>query len=260
MENQFSFKNFENVRLKATYNMEIGNRTIDVGETIVMFDKVQIAGLNEITNRVSANGGFDNRARVFWETANEQRITFSQGVFNKVEFELLSNSRLIEKSNNQFILLTAREVAESNEDKQFTLKNEPVKNLFVYKAADGSKLEYTVNNKVVTINDKFVDVIVDYQYAYTKDTSIYLLGQKYLNGFLELEGITRVKDDVTGQVVTGILRIPHLKLMSDLSIRLGAQANPVVANFSAIGVPVGARGNTYISEFYLLSDDIQSDL
>ena len=47
--------------------------------------------------------------------------------------------------------------------------------------------------------------------------------------------------------------------MSDLSIRLGAQANPVVGNFKAIGVPVGSRGNSYVSEFYFLSNDIDSD-
>ena len=48
------------------------------------------------------------------------------------------------------------------------------------------------------------------------------------NGFLELEGKTRVKDDTSGLITTGIIKIPKLKLMSGLSIRLGAQANPVV--------------------------------
>ena len=81
-----------------------------------------------------------------------------------------------------------------------------------------------------------------------------------LTGFVELEGITRVKDDTTGQIVTGILRIPRLRLMSDLSIRLGAQANPVAANFKAVGVPVGSRGTSHIVEFYYLEDDIQADL
>ena len=47
--------------------------------------------------------------------------------------------------------------------------------------------------------------------------------------------------------------------MSDLSIRLGAQATPVVANFSAVGVPVGSKGSSYVGEFYILSNDIDSD-
>jgi hypothetical protein len=39
-----SFKDFESVRLKATYNIEIGDRTIVPGETIAYFDQIQIAG------------------------------------------------------------------------------------------------------------------------------------------------------------------------------------------------------------------------
>ena len=66
-------------------------------------------------------------------------------------------------------------------------------------------------------------------------------------------------DDTTGQVVTGIIKIPKLKLMSDLSISLGAQASYAVGNFQAIGVPVGTRGSSYVSEFCLLETDIDSD-
>ena len=261
MEGQFSFKTFENVRLKATYDMEVGNRTIQTGETIVIFDKVQIAGLAETVSRVSANGGFDNRARVFWETVNEQRLTFSQGVFSKTQFGLLVNARIINKQADETLLLSRREIHESREDKTFSLAETPVLGtIFVYKKEDGSKLEYSIEGKVITIATAFTDVIVDYMYNYNNSAEVYLLGSKYLNGFVELEGTTRVKDDTTGQVVTGVIKIPHLKLMSDLSIRLGAQANPVVANFAATGIPVGSRGNTYVSEFYLLSDDIDSDL
>ena len=85
------------------------------------------------------------------------------------------------------------------------------------------------------------------------------IGKRLFNGFVELEARTRVKDDITGQIVTGLFKIPKLKLMSDLSIRLGAQATPVVANFSAVGVPVSSRGNSSVAEFYILNNDIDSD-
>ena len=42
MENMFSFKDLEKVRIKATYNMKIGDREILEGETIALFDKIQI--------------------------------------------------------------------------------------------------------------------------------------------------------------------------------------------------------------------------
>lgn len=257
---QFSFKNFENVRLKATYNMKIGDYSFEPGETLAIFDKVQIAGLNDVVSRHTANGGFDNRAHVFWETTQEQRLTFSQGIFNKVEFALLANAKIISIGDGDNIEITKREALESNENKQVVLSETPSNAPFVYKADDGTKLTYTIDGKIITIGSTFTSVIVDYSYDYNKGAKVYNLGSKYFNGYLELEGTTRVKDDVTGQVVTGLIKIPRLRLMSDLSIRLGAQASPVVANFTAVGVPVGSRGNTYISEFYLLNDDINSDL
>ena len=259
MEN-FGFKSFDNVKLRATYDMEIGNRKIEKGEIIVLFDQIQIANLNEEIERVSANGGFDNRARVFWETSKEQQLAFSQGIFNKEQMSLLLNSKIIIKDSGEEVLVSKREYLESGENKTFTLKEIPVGQFFVYKKEDYSKINYSIEDKVVTIDTAYTEVVVDYYYNYVNGANIYLLGMKYLNGFVELEGTTQVKDDKTGQVVTGVLKIPRLKILSNLSIRVGAQANPVVANFYGIGIPVGSRGGSYISEFYLLNDDINSDL
>ena len=81
-----------------------------------------------------------------------------------------------------------------------------------------------------------------------------------MNGFVSLEGRTRVKDDTSGLITTGIIKIPKLKLMSGLSIRLGTQANPVVGNFTAEGVPVDSRNSSYVMEFEFLNNDIDSDM
>ena len=48
--------------------------------------------------------------------------------------------------------------------------------------------------------------------------------------------------------------------MSDLSIRLGHQADPAVVTFRAVGVPVGGREKSYVCELYSLNDDIDSDM
>jgi hypothetical protein len=52
----------------------------------------------------------------------------------------------------------------------------------------------------------------------------------------------RVKDDVTGKVTTGIIKIPKLRLMSDLSMRVGSDAIPQVGRIDAVAVPEGVRG------------------
>ena len=83
MTNELSFKELYEVSLKPTYSIEVGGNKIEAGETLALFDKIQIANFQEIKNLVSANGGFDNRSYIFWDTTKEIKISFTQGVFSK---------------------------------------------------------------------------------------------------------------------------------------------------------------------------------
>ena len=257
-----SFKDFESVRLKATYNIEIGNRKIVPGETIAYFDKIQIAGLNDTLSYITAHGGYKDQVRVVWEDIKEVKLNFVQGVFSKEQFALMTNSRLFQMKQGDLLKVPMREYLESDENGIITCKYAPAHDVFVYKKEDGTKLSFSYGTKPtqLVINSNYTDVVVDYYYDYNNNVQFVKIGKNLLSGFVELEGITRVKDDTTGQVVTAIIKIPHLKLMSDLSIRLGNLANPVVGNFNGIAYPVGSRGNNYVVEFYYLSDDIQADL
>lgn len=254
----FSFKELEPCYLKATYPIEIGNRIIEKGEVIAAFDKIQIGSLKELKNFVSTRGGFDNRAHVFWETTKELPLSFSQGVFSATQLALLSNSKLVDLSTEQPIQVLKSENLESNENGEITLKEIPIQ-LFIYKKETGEKISFTQEEKKIKIETPYTDVVAQYTYNYMGGARQIQIGKRLFNGFVELEARTRVKDDITGQIVTGLFKIPKLKLMSDLSIRLGAQATPVVANFSAVGVPVGSRGNSSVAEFYILNNDIDSD-
>lgn len=255
-----SFKDFESVRLKATYKIEIGNRTIEPGETIAYFDQIQIAGLSEVRDYITAHGGFEDRTRVIWDRTKELNLTFTRGVFTPEQLALWVNGKLVTTGESDVIKTPMREMLESDENGVITCKYVPAHDVYVYRKETGEKLEFTQEENKLTISEPYVDVIVDYDFDYDGGGRLVRIGQRLLTGFVELEGITRVKDDTTGQIVTGIIHIPHLRLMSDLSIRLGTQANPVAANFKAMGVPVGSRGSTYVVEFCYLEDDIYADL
>lgn len=258
---QFSMKELYDVSLKTTYPMRIGNRDIEVGEKIAVFDKIQLANFNEIKQYKTANGGYDNRARVFWEDTKEIRLNFTQGVFSKEQMSLMLNAKLINgQSAKNSLLISKREFLESNEISTVELKHKP-HNLFVYDAATSEKINYEkISNTVIKISQPYMNVIVDYQYEYNNNMEKLVIGTQLTNGYLELEGKTRYKDDITGHTHTGIIRIPKLKLMSNLSMRLGEGAHPVVGNFSAIGLPVGAKGNKTVMEMFFLADDIDSDM
>ena len=260
MSNQFSFKDFENVLIKATYNIESGVRTIKEGEVIARFDKIQIAGLNEIKEYVAAHGGYGDRNLVYWETTRQLDLTFSQGVFSKDQLSMMLNAKLLKVEESQPLELSEYEEVETDENGVATLKQTPVRDLFVYLKETGEPITFTQDENKIIIGDSYTELIVTYVYNYTNGAKICRIGSRFLNGFVSLEGRTRVKDDETGQVVTGIIKIPKLKLMSDLSIKLGTQASPVVGTFKGAGIPVESRRNSYVSEICFLEDDITSDL
>ena len=261
MEDLMGMKELYNVTLKATYPIELGNRIIEEGEIILAFDNIQIAGLSEIKNYKEARGGFDNRELVSWETTKELPLTFSQGVFSQQQLAIMTNSKLINlEENKSSIIISNKEIKESNGEGKLQLEQVPVGKTFVYDKVTGEKLEHVLSEKEITINEPYKDLIITYEYEYHNGGKIIKIGNRLLNGYLKLQARTRLKEDKNGRTVTGIIEIPKLKLMSDLSIRLGRNADPAIVSFRGIGVPIGGRGASYVCNLYSLNDDIDSDM
>ena len=262
MNTEFGLKELYDLTLKATYPIEMDGRTFETGEVIARFDKIQIANFREVASRVSANGGKSNPALVIWEDPKEIQLSFTQGIFSKRQFALLSNANLVKKAPVEKILLSAQYKGESDESGEILLDKKNISNVFVYNAKTFEKITPTsidLERGVITIGEAYCDVEVDYQYEYVNDVSIMNIGQKLIGGFLLLEGKTRVKDDITGKTHTAILRIPRLKLVSDLSMRLGREAGPLLANFSAVGYP-GLGRDKMVMELLFLNDDIDAEM
>ena len=174
---------------------------------------------------------------------------------------MADKKKIIIEQVNASVLITEQEIKETNELGAITLGHIPIGEIFVYNKNTGVKItNFTVAGATLNFEVPFLEVLVRYTYNYINKVYDYKIGQRLVNSFVELEGRTRVKDDVSGQVVTGIIKIPKLKLLSELSIKLGEQASPVVGKFEGLCMPVGSRGNTRVGEFIILGDDIDSDL
>ena len=262
MNTEFGLKELYDLTLKATYPIEVEGRKFEAGEVIARFDKIQIANFREITSRVSANGGKYNPALVVWEDPREIQINFTQGVFSRKQFALLSNSNLIKTAPGEITVVSDHFVGESDDEGKINLGKEKISNVFVYDAKTFDKIKpisVDLEKGVIVIENSYCDVEVDYQYEYANEISIMSVGQRLIEGFLLFEGKTRVKDDITGKTRTAILRIPRLKLVSDLSMRLGREAGPLLANFAAVGYPNTGKDNK-VMEMLFLSDDIDAEM
>ena len=255
------FKELYQVSLKATYLIEVGGKQFEPGETIASFDKISIMNFQEIKTNTSSRGGFDNRGLIFWESTKEVKISFSQGVFSKIQFALMNNSGLIENNEDEVILLEAREEHESDDRGQIELTRIPDGLIFVYDAETGDKITgWTGSGTKIWLGQAYKSVVVDYQYNYYNGFKTMTIGKALTNGYLSLTGKMRVKDDVTGKVTTGIINIPKLRLMSDLSIRVGSDAIPQVGHLEAVAIPEGVRGQSKVMEIIFLNDDIDADM
>ena len=263
MNSEFGLKELYDLTLKTTYPIEMDGRKFEAGEVIARFDKIQLANFREITSRASANGGKSNLTLVVWEDPKELQLNFTQGIFSKRQFTLLSNANLIKVTPAEKILIPSHFVGESDEKGEIQLDNKNITDVFVYNTKTSDKIipkNVDLENGVITIDEIYCDVEVDYRYEYSNGASIMNIGQKLINGFLLLEGKTRVKDDITGKTQTALLRIPRLKLVSDLSMRLGREAGPLLANFTAVGYPTMSGRDKKIMEMLFLNDDIDAEM
>ena len=258
---EFSFKELYQVVLKATSNIEINGQIIKPNETIAAFDKIQLADFKEKTKMVTAHGGYQDLDRVWWESPEEINLVFSQGIFSNVQYALMTNSKLLKTKENESIYLNKRVIKDADDEGNVTLDEDPYDYFFIYDMATGLPIEYTqIDERHIRVSLTVKSVLLDYASKYDNGAGVLWIGAPLVNNCLYFEGKTRVKDDITGLVRTGVLKIPKLKLMSDLSIRIGKEATPVVGTLRAVALPFGPKGNLRIMEMEFLNDDIDSDV
>ena len=262
MEQQFGMQELYFVQLKSTSIIEIKGRTIAAGEVIAAFDKILIANFKDIHREAAAQGGYQNRKLVIWNRTEGVDLVFTQGVFSKTQLGLMQNSKLLSVNENQVVRIAQRDELETDSEGIIQLSHEPINNwIFIYNKETGEKLENLVRTGPTTIQTPLVykDVIVDYEYGYDNGADVSFIGEDIFDGYVTLEGRTRIKDDVTGKTHTGIIYIPKLKITSDFNLTLGENATPVVGKFSATALATGDRKQSKALEIYYLEDDIDED-
>ena len=256
-ENMFGLKELYDCVLKATYDIEVGNRKIKAGEPVVVFDSLSLANFDEMKRRASSRGGYGNQTWVTWETTEELNLRFSQGIFSKTILAMLGNSAF---DQGVTVLVPKQEELEIDENLQVQLKYKP-QNIFIYAKDNGEPIrEFEINDKMIVFHnvEQYKDIVVYYDFLY-ENASVIHVGRQLFRGYLEMTAKTRLKDDVTGKTVTGIVHMPKVKLMSDFSIRLGNDAPPATGQFMITAYPTGSKGSERVMEFISLNDDIDSD-
>jgi hypothetical protein len=183
MENEFGLKELTDLTLKATYPIEMAGRVFEPGEVIARFDKIQLANFKEITSRVSANGGFDNRAHMIWEDPKEIQLNFTQGIFSARQFALLSNAHLVDIQDEQGVLIPAHFSGESDDEGKIVVDKKKISDVFVYDAKTYEKIipkSVDLENGEIVIEPKYCEVEIDFNYRYFNQVTSCNLGRKLI--------------------------------------------------------------------------------
>lgn len=256
MENEFSFKEIYDAKLKACQPM-LG---FEAGETVIEFDRVQSLSIQGIVRRTSANGGFDNRPLVWWENATGARLYLSQGVVSESHRAIMSNSKLF-KEEGGTLIIPIRETLESDEEGIIQLKYKPLSPFFIYDK-EGNKLSWeTLGPWTIKIEKPMQTVIADYYFNYNNNYKYLKFGMMAAESqYFDFSCKTRVKDDISGLERTAYIHIPKVKLLADISIKLGIKGAPSVETINAQAIPIGKKGNVSVMEMYYLDNDIDADI
>ena len=262
MDNEFGMQELYSVQLKSTYPIEIKGIQYAAGEVVAAFDKIQIANFQEINREVAAQGGYQNKKLVIWDRTEGVNLIFTQGVFSKTQLGLMHNARVLSINEGKRIRIAQRDELETDSEGKITLTHVPIDSwIFVYNKETGEKLTglSMIDEKTLQTSLVYKDVIVDYEYGYDNGIDVSFIGEDIFEGYVTLEGRTRIKDDITGETHTAIIYIPKLKITSDFNLTLGQNAQPVVGKFTGTALSVGKEKQLRALEIYFLDEDIDRD-
>ena len=109
--------------------------------------------------------------------------------------------------------------------------------------------------------NKCGNFVIDYYYKYEDEALLYSIQKERFNGLFTLEAKFYSKDENEGHNYTNILYMPKVRIVSDISLRLGERADPTVSTFNIIGMPetIGEKKNL-IMEITRLDRDIDADI
>lgn len=287
VDEYFGVKELYEVMLKAKVPMQFGSRYLEEGEPVLYFEKVNMAMLTEQSSPIMARGGWANLPHVIWEDRSEVQFSLTEGVMSKISMGILFSANVTDKPYGESILVPRREGPyDLDSDHQLFLDNWPVgvdrKKTFIYeytrdvaqKKVYGKRIHGKMDpfdptlerpcvqvyedKELTKLADSTKQYIVDYYYEYENEALIYNIQKERFNGLFTLEGKFYTKDENDGINYTNLIYMPKVRVMSDISLRLGERADPTVAVFNIIGMPENTISNKkgLILEVTSLSNDI----
>lgn len=295
----FGMKELYDVSIRLNQPVEFNGKKYETNETILFFEKAEMASISEIKSDKQATGGYGNNVLINWETDKEIDFGIKNGVLSPISWAILSNSKIENIGTKSVAYNEMCQTTEEDEycyvdlkycpnhidnsiwgaqgnplgkqlpqgrDERLLLKPLPPslsKYLFCYDAETGEKiLDFEVYMNRIFFKTAHRKVYVDYTFNYEDKIKVIEVGNRLFNGFLRLAGKMSLKDEKSGEVSTVILEIPKIKLSSGLTMRLGCDCDTAtVSDFFFTGYPLenGRREKQSVCKITFLNKELTGD-
>lgn len=251
----FSFQELESVVLKTIAPTTLNGKKYPTGTVMAIFDRISIAALQAENKATKAKS---TKTEIIWESLEDIQLTFAQGVFSLLHFNFMTNSKLFKKGTDSETIITQVEKLTTDENGKLSLIYPSNGKHTFY--SDDSVVEPIASEegKHFTFEYPYLPLTVVYEFLYYKETAMVEIGNPLTSVLMSLEGRVPILTE-KGERLTGILRIPKLKIISNLRIEVGKQANPNVAVFQGVAIPDGPRNNTRVAEFEMLYEELSAE-
>lgn len=269
---ELGVKDLETVCLKTRERVVFGNRILEPGEPVLYFDNVQIALLSEQVTPVMARGGWGNEPLVIWEDRRETVFSFTNGTLNAVSFNLLLNANMLQANEAEPLFMVEKDL-ETDEQGNVQLKWLPNldKKFFAF-YYDLNNIQKKIEVKPTIVDEKlhiisfgneyaYKTILCDYYFNYNKDVILYSMARERFTNLYSLEATFLMKDENDGLLHTGLLRMPKVRVVSNINLRMGERADPSVSTFNVIAIPE-SKGNreSVVCEVLYLDEDITAGI
>lgn len=269
LDQNFGVKELYHVALKANTPMNLGDRLIEAGETVLYFDNITMSALSEDSKPIMARGGWGNMPHVIWEDRSEMTFAFTEGVINHTSFGILTSAKILGQGKRDVMLYLPKKDGpyELDDNSQFEVEYAPSKDkkMFCYEFERGliqRKVEATADGKVITVKngDKTKLYLLDYYFEYGDEAIRYVIEKERFNGTFTLEGKFYTKDENDGLNTTNVMIMPKVRVVSSIDLRLGERVDPSVSVFNVIAMPSKTKESNYeLMRFIALGEDIDPD-
>lgn len=257
-------KDLETVCIKTRNDVSFGNRQLEQGEPLLYFENVQVALLSENVRPIMARGGWGNEPLVIWEDRSETSFQFTNGTVTTESLNLLLNADMIERNEEEPVFFVEKDL-EIDEEGKTTLKYIPDLSrkifffIYDYENIQAKIKPLSINGAEITFDKKYANkrVLCDYYFKYNLDQVFYTMARERFSNLYTLEATFLMKDENDGLEHTGLLRMPKVRIVSDINMRMGERANPAVSSFTIVALPETQRERqSVVCEIRYLDEDI----